>query len=135
MMAETAKPVPVPNSDSAPFWQACGRRVLTYQRCEACGAVQVPPRRHCAACRASALAWQESAGRGTVESYTVVHRAPTEAFRADTPYVIALVRFDEGFQLMMNVLDATEGDLSIGLPVRVTFEERGGRLLPQAVPA
>lgn len=66
-------------------------------------------------------------------TFSIVHRAPTPAFKDDVPYVLALVDFEEGFRLMMNVLGANADSTAIGDAVEVTFEARGddGHKLPQ----
>lgn len=128
-----AKPVPVPNAETRPFWEACAHGELLYQQCLSCGRAQFYPRDHCAACQAKELEWRRSAGLGSVYSHTTVHRAPTPAFKPMVPYVIALVDLDEGFRMMMNVLDCEPSRVDIGTRVRVVFRESDGVLLPQAV--
>ena len=53
-----------------------------------------------------------SNGLGTVYSFTVVHRAPTEDFA--TPYVLAIVQMDEGWNLMTRIVDDRDGDADGG---------------------
>ena len=127
------KPEPRPTAETRPFWDACKRGELLFQRCAGCGRVQFYPRGHCTACQSHELAWERSAGQGTIYSYTVVHRAPTEAFRAEVPYVLALVDMAEGFRIMTNVRGAAPDAVAIGRPVRIVFEPTaGGEALPQA---
>ena len=59
-------------------------------------------------------------------------RAPTPAFKEDAPYVLALIDLDDGFRMMMNIVKTPHDAISIGMPVRITFEERDGQKLPQA---
>jgi uncharacterized OB-fold protein len=127
--------VPVPNAETRPFWEGCARGELLYQFCAACARPQFYPRMHCAGCQGRRLEWRRSAGKGTVYSHTTVRRAPTPAFKAMLPYVIALVDLDEGFRMMMNVLDCDPSQIVIGSRVRVVFRESEGAVLPQAVPA
>ena len=95
-----------------------------------CGQVQLIPRSRCAACQGTALTWQRSDGRGRILSHTTVHRAPSEAFRSEVPYVMALVDMDEGFRLMANVQGGAEPALAIGQPVRIGFVDVDGTALP-----
>lgn len=127
------RPVPLPNADTRPFWEACARGELRYQFCTACRRAQFYPRGRCAGCQGSALEWRRSKCEGTIYSHTTVHRAPTPAFKAMAPYVIALVDLDEGFRMMMNVLDCEPAKVAVGSRVRVVFRESGGAVLPQAV--
>lgn len=90
------------------------------------------PRAVCTHCHGRALQWRDSAGQGVVLSHTTVRRAPTPAFKADTPYAIALVDLDEGFRLMVNVRGGAGAPLAIGARVRIVFEARGDGAVPIA---
>jgi hypothetical protein len=126
------KPIPAATADTREFWDACGRGELMYQICRGCGRAQFYPRRHCAACQADELEWRHSAGLGAVYSHTTVYRAPTPAFKADVPYVIALVDLDEGFRMMVNILGCDPGEVRIGGRVRIVFRADGEDMkLPQ----
>ncbi len=130
-----AKPLPRPSADSRAFWDGCARGELLCQRCRACRRPQFPPRRLCAHCGGTDIAWEKSAGLGTVHTFTVVHRAPSAAFRREVPYVIALIDLDEGFRIMTNLrgAEALTG-AAIGARVRIGFETTGADSppLPQA---
>ncbi len=128
------KPLPKITAETRQFWEGCRNGVLRYQRCENCAKPQFPPRSVCGHCHATTLAWADSAGGGSVHTFTVVHRAPTEEFKAEAPYVLALIDFDEGFRAMMNVRGSPPESVQIGARVRVIFEktERDDILLPQA---
>ena len=127
------RPLPVPNHDSRAYWDAAARQQLAYQYCNDCSRAQFPPRAHCSHCHTGKPAWKISKGVGRVYAVTVVHRAPTPAFRAAAPYALALVDFDEGFRLLLNVRGAAPESLAIGQPVRAVFEPLDdGQWLPQA---
>ena len=64
------------NGDSAAYFQAAAEGRLVFQKCDHCNAVQFPPRHHCTTCWEADLSWVESAGKGRVETFTVVRRAP-----------------------------------------------------------
>jgi uncharacterized OB-fold protein len=60
-------------------------------------------------------------GRGTVYTYTVVHRAmDPRAFAA--PYVLAVVELDEGPRMLTNLVDVDPATVRVGMPVVVRFE-------------
>lgn len=118
----TAKPLPHPDAETAPFWQAANRGELVVQRCDGCGHAQLYPRLYCTRCHAAALSWTPATGEATVHSYTVVRRAPSPAFAGDVPYVVALVDLAEGPRLMTNVVGCDPEDVRIGMPVRVVFD-------------
>jgi uncharacterized OB-fold protein len=78
------------------------------------------------------VTWEQVSGRGHIKSFSVVHQAPYEAYAADVPYVVAVIRLEEGAQLMANVLNCDPLSLQVGDAVRVVFEERaGGFKIPQ----
>ena len=132
----TDKPWPVPNADTAPFWEGCSAGELRLQRCAACGAAQFPPRALCAQCHAAAPGWQRASGRGRIVSHTRVHRPPSPAFKADLPYVVALVALEEGPRIMVNLRGAAAEAPRIGDAVRIGFDPPAGPhgiALPHAV--
>lgn len=127
-------PHAVPGPLTAPFWDACRRSELLFQRCGNCAAVTFPPTDFCRECQRQELRWERSSGHGTLYSWTVVHRPVTPAFT--TPYAPAIVTLDEGYQMVTNIINARPADLHAGLPVRVAFAGVGGGLvLPYFEPA
>jgi len=66
--------------------------------------------------------WIQASGRGEVISFTIVRHAVSEAYAADVPYVIALIKLDEGPTMMSNVIDCDPEHVRIGMPVEVVFE-------------
>jgi uncharacterized OB-fold protein len=74
-------------------------------------------------------------GKGTVYTFSIMRDTFMRGF--DPPYVIAQVELEEqpGLRLTCNILDCPIGDVRIGMPVEVTFEERPeGVTLPQFRP-
>ena len=119
---------------SAPFWTGCAAGELRFQRCRSCAAAQFPPAEHCRQCLAVDLAWEVSAGRGTVYSWTVVHRPATPAFAV--PYAPAIVDVAEGYQLLTNLVGVAPDDITPDMPVAVRFVALPGDLtLPYFAPA
>lgn len=130
----TGKPLPSVTAESRPYWDACEQGRLVYQYCPNCAKAQFPPGIFCRTCAGSTLSWRESALSGAIHSVTVVHRAPSPAFRQDVPYSLALVDLDEGFRLMLRIRGANHLDARIGDRIRVEFEKiEDGFTLPQAV--
>ena len=117
---------------SAPWWDGTRERRLLLQRCGACGEVQHHPRYVCLACGATAdLGWVESAGSGSVDTFTVVHRAPRPDLEA--PYVVARVRLDDGPVLLSWIVgaDGAPPEVSIGDLVSLDWAPLDdGRALP-----
>ena len=104
-------------------WFTAGR--LALQACERCAAVQFPPEDACRSCGSFALGTRAVSGRGTVESVAVVHHAVHPLLRPRVPYAVALVELEDAphVRLLGNVLNRAPGEIAIGDPVRVVFEE------------
>lgn len=121
-MTESTKPVPSSTDASLPFWSGCASGVLRLRHCPSCKIYYAPTRSVCS-CGNSQLTWVDASGRGKVFSYTVVHRAPDPAFRAELPYVIAVVELEEGAKLLSNVGGCPPEEVRIGMPVQACCEE------------
>jgi uncharacterized OB-fold protein len=65
----------------------------------------------------------EASGRGTIYSYTVVETNAPSAFMKDVPYVIAIVRLEEGVQMLTNIVGCDPYQVRCDMPVQVTFEK------------
>lgn len=125
-------PLPCPDPQTRPFWDACLAGKLLYQRCTSCGTTQFTPRVYCERCHSAALKWHESARLGKVLSLTRVHRAPLPAFKEKVPYVIAILDMDEGFRLMVNAQETVAQGIAMDSRVRVGFMTINGVALPVA---
>lgn len=99
---------------------------IAYQRCSACGQVWYFKRGFCPSCGSDKPDTLESTGFGVVHAGTLVHRAPSDEFRALAPYRVVLVDTDEGFRMMGH----GDPQLLIGDRVRCRFVALGERLLP-----
>jgi len=119
-----AKPLPVADPDSAPFWQGCRERRLMIQHCAACGRNQFPASSICFHCDSPDISWIEASGRGRVFSWIVVrHPVPKPVYAADVPYVVALVELDEGVRMPSNIVGCVPEDVTADMPVKVTFRQ------------
>lgn len=115
-------PAPVPDLDSAPFWEGCRRGQLLLQRCLACGAHRYPPRPICPRCRTLGGEWIPASGRGTVYSWVVAYHPPRPEFAAHVPYTIVLVDLEEGVRMVSRLVDTPPEAVAERLPVEVVFE-------------
>ena len=128
------RPVPAPDDVTRFYWQAAADHRLVLQRCRACHKMQYPPEICCAHCQAEEFDAADTTGRGVIYSYSVVDRPLHAGFVEALPYVVALVELDDqpGLRILTNLVDVPEGTrLSCGMPVEVTFEDRGSVTLPQ----
>jgi uncharacterized OB-fold protein len=104
-------------------WRSEGGKLLVKQ-CRACEARYHYPRPFCPFCMSDDTAWLETAGRGTIYSFSI-----SRVKNAD-PYVIAFVTLDEGVSLMTNIVDTPLERIAIGLQVAVAFREVDGQAVP-----
>lgn len=126
-------PLPAPSPYSEPFWQGCEDGILRYQRCRQCGHAMSDPGYLCRWCHSPDLQWRDSAGRGTLYSWSTVWRPMTAAFVV--PYVAIIVRLDEDFLLVSNLIGCEVEDARAELPLIVEFHSRAGMALPYFRPA
>lgn len=117
-----------PDEINAGWWEATTEHRLVIQTCRHCANTQHPPRAVCVGCSAmDGLGYADASGRGTVDSWTVVHRAPRKDL--PTPYTIARVRLAEG-PILLTVLDSPD-EPALDDPVEVAwFDLPDGRALP-----
>jgi uncharacterized OB-fold protein len=121
--------LPEINSDTEPWWNATRERRLVLQHCRTSGHLQHYPRSLCVECGSTDLDYVDASGRGTVYSHTTVHRAPVAGL--EVPYVVALVRLDEGPVLLTNIVDCPPDDVRCDMSVEVAWRPLAdGRNLP-----
>ncbi len=85
------KPLPRATAESQPFWAACKRHEVVFQKCRKCGKARHYPQPLCPNCHSFEYEWIKSTGKGKVHSYTIAHRAFHPGFEGETPYVIVIV--------------------------------------------
>jgi uncharacterized protein len=115
---------PVPDIESAAFWNALREHTLMVKSCGDCGELQFPPRPRCRrGCEAIAT-WHSCSGGAKVVSWVITHKAFHPAFEKRVPYVVLLVQLVEQADLMMygNYLGDPD-DLQPGFPVTAVFED------------
>ncbi|UGQ11594.1 OB-fold domain-containing protein [Yinghuangia sp. ASG 101] len=119
------KPIPLPDDVTAGYWEAARRHVLAVQFCAACERFIHLPELCCPHCGSEELHYREVSGRGTVDSFTVMHDSPGPGFADRLPYLAAAVELEEQPRLLVlaNLTDVGPDDVRIGLPVEVVFEQ------------
>jgi hypothetical protein len=112
-------PLPRPTPLSRPHWDGCREGRLRVQRCDDCGSHVFVPQPLCPRCQGARLSWVESAGRGSLYSFTVVHRPQRPEF--EVPYTVAIVALDEGFFMLSNLVECEPARIAVGMRVEVVF--------------
>jgi len=123
-----ALPLPVPAPARTPendlFWDATAEGRMLLAHCDECGTVIWYPRALCQSCGSLSVSWIEASGRGTVYSFTVVHRT-AGPFGGAVPYVLAYVELAEGPRVLTNIVGCDPEAVHIGQRVRVAFFDTG----------
>jgi uncharacterized OB-fold protein len=116
------KPLPAPDADSAALWRGLHDGVLLLQHCADCGHVQYYQQAICRECGGGNLAHRPASGRGKVHSFSVVHRAPGPAFKADLPYAVLLIDLEEGPRMISTYTGGKPEDVAFDMDVVLVCE-------------
>lgn len=133
-VTELRRPRPQVTKESEPYWTSVAARAMRLQRCGRCATYRFYPTPVCPSCFFTGFTWAPVSGRATLYSFTIVHKPVTEAFAAETPYIVALVMLEEGPTLMMNLERLAHDEVAIGMPLRIDYRDDDGFVLPVAVP-
>ena len=95
------------------------------QHCTDCDKPIMYPRRFCPHCLNDNLTFRPSEGRGEIYTMTVQVAGPPSGFGDKLPYVVAVIKLDEGVQLMSNIVGDDRESAQIGDRVRVDFVGEG----------
>ena len=108
------------------FWREKSARYnLEGKQCGNCSKVFFPPREMCTDCHRLSIGKMKPInfrGEGEIITWTVVHNAPP-AFEMQVPYILAIIRLDEGTCLTGQIVDAEPEDLAIGKRVHAVFRK------------
>lgn len=106
------------------FWREIEERyTLKGVVCGNCQTILFPTRTLCPTCRHESvgkLTPHKLSGKGTVQAVTTVH-APPAGFELQAPYLLALVRLDEGPTVTAQVVDAKPDQVTLGTRVHAVF--------------
>jgi uncharacterized OB-fold protein len=121
----TARPVPVPDDVSAPFWAATARHELTLARCSRCGAYAHPPDVACPHCGSADpdFTFTSVSGAGVIRSWTVMRQSFLPGF--DVPFVLVDVELDVQSELRLigRLMSGETPGLQLGARVHLAFED------------
>ena len=121
-------PHPLAAATTLGWWKAAAEHRLVVQACSSCGATRLPPAPVCAECRSDEAGWLDVSGKGTVYTYTTVHR-PIAAGQ-ELPFVIAVIALEDagGVRIISNLVEIEPGEVEVGLPVEVVWEDMSADL-------
>ena len=103
------------------FWRLQGPKYrLVGSRCRDCMGVFFPPRDVCPNCRKRSTEEHELKGTGEIVSYTIIRSAP-EGFDKYVPYVVAIIKLDEGTNISGQIVGNDTEKIKTGARVRPVF--------------
>ena len=107
------------------FWrQQVARYNLVGTHCKKCGEYFYPPRDMCPDCRREGeIEDFKFKGTGEIVTYTVIHTA-AEGFEGQTPYLLGIIKLDEGPQLTTQIIGIAD-EMEIGMKVKPVFRKLG----------
>jgi uncharacterized OB-fold protein len=126
-------PIPVPDPDTAPYWEGLMNGKLTLCRCDDTGKWIHPPLER-SRFTGGSVHFEEVSGEGTVFSYIVVRQALVPG--RTPPYVVGLVELVEQPGLRINaVIDCDPADVRIDQRVELRIADLGesGFRIPEFV--
>lgn len=123
-------PGPLPTAISAPFWEAAHRGELALQRCSDCEKWFFYAREHCPHCWSERVSWHAASGAGVIRSCSVVHRPGHVAWEPAAPYVIALIKLNEGPTMLSQLLGDQRLAAKVGQEVKLCCVPIGKFTLP-----
>ena len=122
-MADDSKPLPIPDTDSKPFWESCKRHSMALQQCVACNRFRYPPRGLCPYCHSIEARWSPVSGRGRVYVSLVMCHSYGAAWDAEVPYNVVMIELEEGVRMWSNVIGCSPDEVRIGDPVELVYED------------
>ena len=123
--------LPAVTPENEHFWTGGKDGRLQFLHCGACDHYVHPPSPRCPVCLGEKLAVRAVSGRARLHTWTENHQPWIPGF--DPPYLIAIVEIAEqpSLRLTTNLVHCAVGEVEIGMPLRVVFEERDdGIFLP-----
>jgi uncharacterized OB-fold protein len=102
---------------------ARGNGALVGTACAGCGATVFGTHHACLACASQNIGRVPVTGRGTVLSYSVIHR-PSKDWWGSVPYTVAEVQTEDNVVVVAGMVDLNDlefpgGQLTVGLPVEL----------------
>lgn len=136
-MSQTiAKPIPVPDEITAPFFDGARASKLMLQHCAACDSWSFPVRERCPHCFSGTLQWRQASGRGTLYTFAIMHQVMNPGFASSVPYNVSQIDLEEGVRMVANVVGVANDALRIGMKLEAIFEDVGETVrIPKFRPA
>jgi uncharacterized OB-fold protein len=110
----------------ARFWREIPQRYnLIGNKCSSCNKTFFPPKEACPFCRRKSIGKMKDLilkGYGEIITYSIIYTS-TENFQNQVPYIIAIIRLDEGPNITAQIVDCEISDVKIGMRVEKSFRK------------
>jgi len=116
------RPMPTPTRESQPYWDGMREGRFMLQHCVSCGKVRHYPRPVCPHCFSMESEFKEAPLGGTIHAWTVCHHPFNFFFKAEAPYIVALVDMAAGVRVNAPLRGLDAAGLKIGQKLRLQFE-------------
>ncbi len=100
-------------------------------KCKDCNNLMFPPRIICTNCNSRNLEWHEFKGDGKLETYSILHVAPT-FLKDNAPYVVGIIKLREGPMITGRITDVDPTkpeNIEIGTNVKIKFSKESGKTI------
>ena len=105
------------------YWREIPKRTrLEGVKCSGCGNVMFPPRMKCSKCGSESIEKYKLPEKGKLMTYTIV-RSPPKGFEKMTPYVLGMIKLEDGTTITAPLSDVLPDQVSIGMPVEAVFRK------------
>lgn len=108
-----------PDDLDRPFWEGCERGELLLQRCPRSGRWHWPAAADPET--GSGLEWVAASGRGTIHTFTIIHKVYRPEWAARVPYNVIVVELEEGPFFHSHLVDCPNEEIRVGMPVELVF--------------
>ncbi len=125
-----ARALPLLDQDNTDYWTGGAQGEVRIYRCQDCQYYVHPPVRFCPKCESRRVEPEAVSGRGYVTSFTVNHKQWVPGLPAR--FVLALVSIAEqdDVRLVSNIVHCPPESVTMGMPVRVLFEQQEDIWIP-----
>lgn len=123
--------------DSKDYWKGCLQKKLLIDRCRKCGFYVHFPRSMCPACWSEDVVPTEVSGAGTLYSVVFFHqgRGTSGVFAEPVPIGVVELAEQVGLRMTAPIVHARKDEISIGMPLVVTWTDFEGAPVPAFRPA
>lgn len=122
-LVDTGRPIPQMSLGRADYWASGADGVLRIAQCHSCLRFMHTQNVLCPQCHGRDIGYEPVSGNGTIVGFTVNHQQWLP--HLPPPYVVAIVALSEDsrIRLTTNIVGCPPEDLSVGMAVRVLFEQ------------